>query len=197
MDDINKVQKKSNIINRIGILSLIFVLNLGCCPKDGIDRSYADQAYNLTLDTYDRSRQTPITQLDKESRLILVLHNGARVRSFKFTQNESTLNRFSFFFLLPEGDKDIVDSDIADVEVELIDYKNQSLHFSNLEKAPYQINDKPFVSQNKWDGFLCNLNPIDWILPQAHALSCKPKSGSKITYRPGYLFSLVLAPEDP
>ncbi len=190
MENVSIVQKYISVFIKITTMSLALVFTLGCCPKEGVERSQTDSSYNYTLDIYNQNAQTPINSLDPESELTLVLNNGTRVNSSSFFQSESILNRYTFYFA-PE----LKDDEIKDIEVRLIDFKNQSINFKSIKKTPFQRENTP-IAQNKWDGFFCKLNPIDWILPKANALSCKAKKGSKITWRTGFISSLILFPED-
>jgi hypothetical protein len=186
---INPVYIKSGQYNNIALILVLLVSIISCCPKEGVDRSFQDNSYNITVEINDRTIQQPITELDSDSKLSVVLTSGVRLDSQNFSQDSKTKNRFTFYF-----QESVMDDSVSTVEVKLIDYQNQNLDYRTIQKIPYQKDPMPLV-KNDWDSFLCDLNPIDWILPKANALSCKAKEGSTQSWRAGYLINLELYPE--
>lgn len=178
--------KNKSLCKLISVCISLLLLS-SCCP-DPVDRSFHEDSYNLTFDLQNIVAQKPVTSLDQESKVTLVFSNGSKSDSKSFESIPAT-NRFTFYF-----DINIKDEDIATVEIRLIDYQDQVLDFKSTTKTVYQ-KEPVLLAKNSWDIFLCALNPIDFLLPQAHALSCKSKEGSKLTWRSGYLISLGLTPE--
>lgn len=189
MDFLRNAANTNNRRKRYLALILIsFVSLVSCCPKDGVDRSSVNNDFNITLDIFNHTNQMPIEALDWESKLTLVLNNGTRVDSQSFFVG-SFLNRFTFYF-----DSTVNEEDINILEVRLIDYQDQVLNYTTIAKSSYQREPTP-ISKNDFGNFICDLNPANWLLPHANAMSCKVKSGSKITWRAGSLISLSLTPE--
>lgn len=183
------VYKKSCQYIKIALILALLVSTISCCPKEGVDRSFQDNSYNITVEVNDRTIQQPITELDSDSKLSVVLTSGVRLDSQNFSQDSKTKNRFTFYF-----QESVMDDSVSTVEVKLIDYQNQNLDYRTIQKIPYQKDPMPLV-KNDWDSFLCDLNPIDWILPKANAFSCRAKEGSTQSWRAGYLINLELYPE--
>jgi hypothetical protein len=185
----NHVSKKFYLYRKIALVLATPVFLISCCPKEGVDRSFQNNSYNITVEINDRTIQLPITKLDSDSKLSIILSSGVRLDSQYFSQDSKTKNRFTFFF-----QDSVTDDSVSTVEVKLIDYQNQNLDYRTIQKSIYQKDPIPIV-KNDWDRFLCDLNPIDWILPKANALSCKAKEGSTQSWRSGYLINLELYPE--
>lgn len=189
MDKLSIVSNNFNNYFRITLILFSFVFSISCCPKDGVDKSREDSAYNITLDIVNQNNQQPIVSLDHESKISIVLDNGARLDSLYFSQDTDFPNRYTFFF-----DSSITDELVSTLEVKLIDYQDQKLNYKTVSKVPFQ-KGPTLIATNGWDRFFCELNPMDWILPKANALSCKSKNGSKISWRAGYRIVLGLYPE--
>ena len=109
------IENSLSKIGRIGT-ALLMLFSLGaCCPKDGVDRSYDDNLYNITLDIQNVTTKKPIDILDTESKVFLVLNNGNKMRSTSFL-SKTFPNRFTFYF-----DSNVKDEDISAIDIQLID----------------------------------------------------------------------------
>jgi hypothetical protein len=162
---------------------------ISCCPKDGVDRSSTNSSFNITVDLYNSSTQQPINQLDVASKISVILSSTTRFDSESFYQHELNPNRYTFYF-----SSSILDEDVSVLEVKLIDYQDQLINYKGINKVPY-TRAPVLISGFKWNGIFCALNPIDWLLPKANALSCRSKDGSQLTWREGQLIRLDLYPE--
>lgn len=180
---------KSHMLKKFILTVAALASLVSCCPKDGIDRSKHDEAYNIVLDIQNKALQKPIDYLDHESKLVIVFNNGSKSDSRSFEQGAFP-NRYTFYF-----DSSITDQDVSNLEIRLIDYKDQILDFKTVPKTPFQ-RESIDLAKNTWDGFFCDLNLFNLLLPQANAMSCRVKAGSKLTWRSGYLIALGLLPED-
>ncbi|GEM_PF-3964750 len=96
MNNLNEVAKNIKQYAKIALVILTLVTTISCCPKDGVDRSFQDNSFNVTLDIYNQNAQQKIECLDHDSKLSLIMNNSVRMNSQNFSQDSSIRNRLDF-----------------------------------------------------------------------------------------------------
>lgn len=172
------------------ILTLLSALLLAsCCPKDGIDQSLTINDYILAVDYFNDS--TPVNTLlipNEDINLQLVDFQGNAEKPSGITRDPKNQARVIFSF-----DQKWNDHLIHHVNLKLSGFLMYGIEFAKLEKSIYQKEPMMLASKDFSSGFLCLLNQIgDFLLPSANAMSCKTKSGSKLSYREGTLINIYL-----
>lgn len=172
------------------ILTLLSsLLLISCCPKDGIDGSSTINDYLLAVDYFNDS--TPVNTLlipTEDINLQLVDFQGNKEYPSEITRDPKNQARVIFSF-----DQKWNDRLIHSINLKLSGFLMYDIEFAKLEKSIYQKEPIMLASRASSLGFLCMLNQIgDFLLPSANAMSCKTKSGSKLSYREGTLVNIYL-----
>lgn len=169
------------------LLPILFLIS--CCPKDGVDRSSSINDYILAIDYFNYN--TPVnTQLIPQAEISLELmdKNGASEIGKLYKSDNLQTQRLVFFF-----DQKWNDDLVSELNIKLSGFNLRGIDFSQLQKTAYQKEPINLTSNETTSQFLCFLNNVGHLLlPSANAMSCKAKSGSKITYREGTLIRIDL-----
>ncbi len=169
------------------LLSALFLI--GCCPKDGVDRSSTINDYILAVDYFNDS--TPVNTLlipNEDINLQLIDFQGNIEKPSGITRDPKNQARIIFSF-----DQKWNDYLIHNINLKLSGFLMYGIEFSKLEKSIYQKEPIILASKNFSSGFMCLLNEVgDFLLPSANAMSCRAKNGSKLSYREGTLINIYL-----
>lgn len=184
----------SYLLKNLFCLSLILVL-AGCCPPNGIDKSYTVDEYAIAVDYYSQGSPVAANLVPKNETYVELFDKNAQSEKALYSVRDSELsNRVIYYFNSTwSGEK------ISSLNIKLSDFVLNNIDFNVVEKAVFQLEPKPYSYPNLSKSVFY-LNQIECVihsvaeifLPRANAFTCKASSNSTISYRPGTLIQVNL-----